>query len=68
MQTEPNIKIRRTKAVVQHVQNMSLGHIRRIMRIFTNEPSVTPDHFIPRFGMTLGEFCVGYVVRSQQKK
>ena len=64
MKDEFQIKFRRTQSVIKKVKGMNLGKIRKIMRIFSKQPSVTPDHLIPEFGITLGEFCVAYVVKT----
>ena len=57
------IRLKRTEHVVETVRAMSLKNIRKIMRLFTNNPSLTPNHLLPEFGMTVGEFCVAYVVK-----
>ena len=59
-----NIKCRRTELVVKKVKSMTLANIRQIMKLFSNLPDLTPDHLLPQFGITLGEFCVAYVVRQ----
>ena len=62
------VKYRRTEKVVQQVKSMTLANIRQIMKLFSNLPDLTPDHFLPEFGITLGEFCVAYVVRQTKTK
>lgn len=59
------IRLKRTEHVVGKVQSMSLANIRKIMRLFKNQPDITPDHLLPEFGITVGEFCVGYVVKDK---
>lgn len=61
------IRLKRTEQVVGKVQSMSLSSIRKIMRLFVQQPDITPNHLLPEFGMTLGEFCVGYVVKEKQQ-
>ena len=61
---KPNvIRYKRTAHVVETVRGMSLASIRRIMQLFSKHPNLTPDHLLPKFGITLGEFCVAYVVK-----
>ena len=62
------IRLKRIEHVVGKVQGMSLSSIRKIMRLFIRQPDITPNHLLPEFGMTLGEFCVGYVVKEKQQQ
>ena len=63
-----SVRLKRTEKVVAKVQNMSLSNIRQIMGLFTKRPELTPDHFLPSHGITVGEFCVAYVVKSTMAK
>ena len=57
-----SIQSRRMHQIVRIVKDMNLSSIRRILSLF-DATDITCHHFLPHFGMTLGEFCVAYVIK-----
>ena len=46
-----------------HVQKLRIKHIREILALMRN-PNASADTFLPKFGLTLGQFSVAYILKQ----
>lgn len=53
--------------IVAHRQvgSMSVRQRRYAFQVMRGDPNVTSDHFMPRIGLTCGEFCIMHVLAAQ---
>ena len=53
--------------IVAHRQvgNMSVRQRRYVFQVMRGDAAVTSDHFMPRIGLTCGEFCIMHVLAAQ---
>ena len=59
------------ETVIESIQNFSLSQKRFVYGIIRDESLRAPevgDVFIPKLGITLGEFAINYVLTSNSKR
>ena len=50
------------ECIVKKVEQFIIKDTRKIMSIMRTRGAKT-EEFMPKFGMTVGEFCVGYILK-----
>jgi len=50
--------------IMRHVADMSTRDTRAAFQAMRTAPACSPDTFLPRLGVTVGEFCVFHTLRQ----
>ena len=58
--------VSRLESIFNYISQFRVKYVRNIMSVM-RDPTTDVNTFLPHLGITLGEFCIAYVINMRKK-